>query len=132
MYDRLVNFHKLNNLLWIYGANEVTANVDAYDTYYPGDDVVDVLGTDIYHSGFAKEQYDQLLALAKNKPIAIAESGTVPSPETLKEQPRWVWFMYWYDPPDTGAEGQAIHNTYNSDQVITFDQLPKAKTDTSK
>jgi len=128
MYDRFVNFHKLNNLLWVYGPNETDPpNVDSYQTYYPGDDVVDVLGTDVYRSGFAKSQYDELLALAKNKPIAIAESGTTPSPEILKQQPRWVWFMYWFDPPDFGAEGQAIHASYNSDQVITFDTLPKLK-----
>jgi mannan endo-1,4-beta-mannosidase len=124
LFDRLVNFHHLNNLLWVYGANEVTPNVDPYDEYYPGDDVVDILGTDIYHSGFAKEQYDQLLALAKNKPIALAEVGAVPSPEILKEQPRWTWFMYWGDPPDGGQEGQAIRAVYNCDQVITLDKLP--------
>ena len=68
LFDRLVNFHKLNNLIWVYGANEVTPpNVDPYDTCYPGDDVVDVLGTDIYHTGFARNQYDQLLALARGQ-----------------------------------------------------------------
>jgi mannan endo-1,4-beta-mannosidase len=124
LFDRLVNFHHLNNLIWIYGANEVTPNVDPYDTYYPGDDVVDILGTDIYHTNFAKNQYDQLLALAKDKPIALAEVGAVPSPEILKEQPRWTWFMYWNDPPDSGPEGQAIRAVYNCDQAITFDKLP--------
>jgi mannan endo-1,4-beta-mannosidase len=123
MFDRLVKFHKLNNLLWVYGPNEVTPpHVDSYSAYYPGDDVVDVLGTDVYHTNFAKEQYDQLLAVAKDKPIAIAESGSVPSPDVLKEQPRWVWFMYWYDPPDFGDVGQAIRQTYDSEQVITLDK----------
>jgi mannan endo-1,4-beta-mannosidase len=128
LFNRLVNFHKLNNLIWIYGANEVTPGVDPYGTYYPGDDVVDILATDIYHSGFAKEQYDQLLALAKDKPIALAEVGAVPSPEILKEQPRWTWFMYWGDPPDGGTEGQAIRTIYNCDQTITFDKLPWVQT----
>jgi mannan endo-1,4-beta-mannosidase len=91
--------------------------VDSYDAYFPGDDVVDILGTDIYHTGFAKEQYDQLLALAKNKPIA-------PTPEILKEQSRWTWFMLWGDPPDGGTNGQTIRAAYNCDQAITFDKLP--------
>jgi mannan endo-1,4-beta-mannosidase len=119
-----VNFHHLNNLLWVYGANEVTPNVDPYDEYYPGDDMVDILGTDIYRTDFAKEQYDQLLALEKNKPIALAEVGAVPLPEILKEQPRRTWFMDWGDPPDGGPEGQAIRAAYNCDQVITLDKLP--------
>lgn len=128
MFDRFVNFHKLNNLLWIYGANEVSPpNVDSYDTYYPGDDVVDILATDIYHSNFAQEQYGQLLALAKNKPIAIAETGAIPSPEILKTQPRWAWFMYWYDPPDSGPVADDFRRTYGSDQVITLDKLPAKK-----
>jgi len=125
LFDRLVRFHKLNNLLWVYGPNEVTAQTDGYDVYYPGDDVVDVLGTDIYSTHFAKSQYDELLAVARNKPIALAETGSVPTPEILKEQPRWTWFMYWYDPPDSGPTAEQFRNTYASDQVITLDELPK-------
>lgn len=35
MYDRLVNYHKLNNLIWVW-----TSQVGD-DIWYPGDDVVD-------------------------------------------------------------------------------------------
>ncbi|HUA37746.1 MAG TPA: glycosyl hydrolase [Candidatus Sulfopaludibacter sp.] len=124
LFDRLVNFHKLNNLVWVYGCNEVTPGVDPYDAYYPGDDVVDVLGTDVYHSGFAKEQYDQLLAVAKNKPVALAEVGAAPSPEILKEQPRWTWFMVWDDPTEGGATARGIRAAYNCDRAITLNKLP--------
>jgi mannan endo-1,4-beta-mannosidase len=128
LFDRLVNFHKLNNLIWIYGANEVTPPyVDPYDTCYPGDDVVDVLGTDIYHTGFARNQYDQLLALAKNKPIALAEVGAAPSPEILKDQPRWTWFMVWDDPTEGSATARGIRAAYSCDQAITLDKLPWVK-----
>ena len=119
LFDRLVNFHKLNNLIWVYGANEVTPpNVDPYDTCYPGDDVVDVLGTDIYHTGFARNQYDQLLALAKGKPIALAEVGAAPSPEILKEQPRWTWFMVWDDPTEGGATARTIRAAYHATRPL--------------
>lgn len=124
LFDRLVNFHKLNNLIWVYGCNEVTPGVDAYDTYYPGDDVVDVLGTDVYHSGFAREQYDQLLALARDKPIALAEVGAAPTPVILKEQPRWAWFMVWDDPTEGGSTARTIRAAYNCDQAITLNKLP--------
>lgn len=73
MFDRLVNFHKLNNLLWVYGANVVSPpNVDPYETYYPGNDVVDILATDIYHSNFAKEQYDLFMQLVIGLILAYA------------------------------------------------------------
>jgi mannan endo-1,4-beta-mannosidase len=126
MFDRLARFHKLNNLIWVYGPNEVTPpHVDGYEVYYPGDDVVDVLATDVYSTNFARGQYEQLLSVAKNKPIAIAESGSVPSPDVLKEQPRWAWFMYWFDPPDFGPVAEQFRKTYASDQVVTLDRLPK-------
>jgi mannan endo-1,4-beta-mannosidase len=126
LFDRLVNFHKLNNLIWIYGANEVDAskNIDPYDKYYPGDDVVDILATDIYRTGYAKEQHDQLLALAKSKPIALAEVGKAPSPAILKEQPRWTWFMLWGDPPGWGPDAETFKAAYKCDQVVTLEQLP--------
>jgi len=124
LFDRLVNVHKLNNLIWIYGCNEMTPGVDPYDEYYPGDDVVDILGTDIYHSGFAPEQYDGLLALAKGKPIALAEVGVAPSPDILKKQPRWAWFMVWDDPTEGGRTAQTVHAAYNCASAITLDKLP--------
>lgn len=42
MYDRLTNYHKLNNLVWIW--NSVAAD------WYPGDATVDVLAYDSYPS----------------------------------------------------------------------------------
>jgi mannan endo-1,4-beta-mannosidase len=53
LYDRLVNFHHLNNLIWVYNCNELNDNVDPYEKYYPGNDVVDILATDVYRRGFA-------------------------------------------------------------------------------
>lgn len=128
LYDRLVNFHKLNNLLWVFNGNETRENVDPYSEYYPGDDVVDVLATDIYGTGYAQEQYEQLLALAGDKLVAIGECGQVPSPEILTKQPRWAWFMLWGEPGGGGGFGRGRGNpfrtTYNSDQALTHDELP--------
>ena len=123
LFDRLVNFHGLNNLIWVYNANEVKPWVDSYETYYPGDDVVDILATDVYSEGFNEMNYNQLLALAKNKPIALGEVGSVPSVEKLKEQPRWTWFMLWDDPPGWPNIDDYFEN-YKSDETITLDELP--------
>ena len=48
LFDRLVNFHKLHNLVWVYNTNEIRTGVDDHSTYYPGDEYVDVLATDVY------------------------------------------------------------------------------------
>ena len=43
MFDRLVNYHGLNNLIWVW----TTSASDDAATWYPGDDYVDILGMDI-------------------------------------------------------------------------------------
>ena len=120
MYDRLTNFHGLNNLIWVYNCNEISGdNIDPYDAYYPGDDVVDILATDVYRGGFAQHDYDGLLEVAGGKPIAIGECGTPPTAEILAAQPKWVWFMIWGDP-----RGRELRDLYDSEQVLDVTELP--------
>jgi mannan endo-1,4-beta-mannosidase len=126
-YDRLVNFHKLDNLIWIFGANEVRNGVAPYAEFYPGHDVVDVLATDIYSSGFAQSEYDSLLALAEGRPIAFGEVGPVPSTEILEKQPRWAWFVVWGDLGGNRNEAKTIRETYASERVLELAELPWAK-----
>lgn len=127
LYDRLVHFHGLNNLLWVFNANEIRENVDPYDKYFPGADVVDILATDVYQNGFAQKDYDQLLALAGDKPIALGEVGRVPTPEILRSQPRWAWFMRWGDSSGPGPEAQSSLATYECDETLTLEELPWVK-----
>ena len=121
LYDRLVYFHGLNNLIWVYNTNEFKNGVDSLAQYYPGDDFVDIITTDVYTQGFDKENYRQITALAGNKPVALGEVGIPPSAELLKDQPRWVWFMTWGDP------GGKAFSIYQSDQVIKLKDLPWVK-----
>ncbi len=118
MYDRFVNFHKLDNLIWVWNANEVKEGVPSYKDYYPGDDVVDILATDVYTTGFNEENYKKLQKLANGKPIAIGECGNTPAPEILEQQPNWAWFMKWDEP------GRNEIDTYKSEKVLTYDELP--------
>ena len=99
MYDRYVNYHHLNNLIWVWGANgprDIPLDeAFAYKDFYPGAAYVDVLGTDIYNFDYEQKDYNELLKLAKGKPIALTEVGELPKPEILKAQPQWAWFMVW-------------------------------------
>lgn len=122
MYDRLVNFHGLDNLVWVYNTNEFKDGVDPHDTYYPGDDVVDIIATDVYTEEFNQENYDQMLELAGDKPIALGEVGSPPSLEILENQPAWTWFMRWGDQSRAGAPN--FREVINSEQVISLDELP--------
>lgn len=127
MFERFVNFHGLNNLIWVYNTNEFKENVDPHDTYYPGDAYVDILATDVYTEGFNQGNYDQLLALAGEKPIALGEVGAVPSVEILENQPRWTWFMSWGEPMGFGRDFRSILDAYHSEQVLTHEELPWVK-----
>ncbi len=122
LFDRLVNFHKLNNLIWVYNANEIRENVAPYEVCYPGDDVVDILAADVYRNAFSEDDYEQLLALAGDKPIALGEVGALPGPDTLREQPRWTWFMAW------GTPGwRTNREIYDCNETLTFEELPWVK-----
>jgi len=124
MFDRFINFHGLNNLIWVYNTNEFKEGVDPHNTYYPGNDYVDILATDVYSEGFNQVNYDQLLALAGDKPIALGEVGNLPTLDKLEKQPRWTWFMAWGEPGGFGRDFRNILQMYGSDRVLTLEELP--------
>lgn len=99
LYDRMVNYHKLNNLIWVWNSQ-----VGDWD-WYPGDDVVDVVGRDSYYAlqyPLMKE-FNDLKAHFPTKLICLAECGNGDEVDMSlwskiwKEGSRWSWFMTWYD-----------------------------------
>jgi mannan endo-1,4-beta-mannosidase len=128
LFERLACFHKLNNLLWVFNANEAREGVGPYTDYFPGGDVVDILATDVYRGGFAQNDYDRLLALSGGKPVALGEVGGMPTPEILRRQPRWAWFMHWGDPSTLWAGREAIRELFESEVSVTWEELPWVKT----
>jgi mannan endo-1,4-beta-mannosidase len=95
IYDRYVNHHKLNNLVWVWSVDRPSEPYRKYTNYYPGDDYVDVLALDVYGSDFRQEYYDGLVALSNGKPLILGEVGTPPSPEVLDAQPKWASWVIW-------------------------------------
>ena len=124
LYDRLTNYHRINNLLWVFNANEIgSPNVGDYADFYPGHDYVDILATDIYNHGYNRRDYDALLKLADGKPIAWGEVGKLPTPEIVREQPRWAWFMCWCEWLETVNTYEARTSIYNAAETITLEEL---------
>jgi mannan endo-1,4-beta-mannosidase len=96
-FDRLVNFHRLDNLIWVWNANAPNGkNAGPYYDYYPGAQYTDILAADVYGK-FEQSHHDDLVELAKGKPIALGEIGAPPPMEALKTQQKWAWFMGWSD-----------------------------------
>ncbi len=99
MYERFVNHHHLDNLIWVWNTNAPRDRENdeayAYELYFPGLEYVDVLAADVYHNDYRQEHHDQLLELAEGKLISLGEVGEVPTTEVLDAQPMWAWFMVW-------------------------------------
>lgn len=125
MYDRITNHHGLNNLIWIWNS----ASAD----WYPGDDVVDIISTDIYNAAGdyspSSNKYDSLVALVNDKKlVTLPENGPIPDPDLLQiYNADWSWFSTWAGNFITdGVTNTAEHlnKVFNSDYVITLDELP--------
>lgn len=134
MYDRMVNFHGLNNLIWVW-----TYETSEDGTWYPGDEYVDIIGRDIYTefagSMIANDHSSQIGAFNSTnglyngtKMITLSECGAVPLPANLKaDEAAWSWFMPWYKEYITDtkyhtvADWQAI---MSSSYVITLSDMP--------
>lgn len=131
LYDRLVNVHKLTNLIWVWNANapRLLPNDEAwaYADFYPGNQYVDVLAADVYHNDYKQSHHDQLLELGQGKAIALGEIGEVPTPEILDQQPQWCWFMIWTNWVETHNTPEQVNALYNYSRTLTLDQLIKLK-----
>ncbi|MDQ2687242.1 MAG: beta-mannanase [Armatimonadota bacterium] len=93
MYTRLTKTHKLHNLIWVYSSG-------TDPKWYPGDDVVDVVGVDEYPkdpSDALTTVWDKLLnQYGGRKSLALTEFGGVPDVTKMQQfGVRWAYFMTW-------------------------------------
>jgi len=95
LFDRLVNYHRLNNLIWMWNVDRPSTPARKFTNFYVGSDYFDIASLDVYGSDFNQNYYDSLLVLAKGKPIVFGEVGNPPTPEILKLQPKWSYYVIW-------------------------------------
>jgi mannan endo-1,4-beta-mannosidase len=128
VYDRLVQHHQLNNLIWIWTSTASTAAQD----WYPGDAYVDIIGADIYlpggNYGSNLIMFDNLASLFGGKKIiTLSENGPIPDAEQLfLERSAWNWFCTWSGAFITDGVSNStshINTVYNHEYVITLDEL---------
>lgn len=97
MYDRMVNHHGLNNLIWTWN----TGGTAREEKWYPGDEYVDLIGYDTYGPtpNVAWESlFDQMLLRHGNKMLAMTENGSIPDPILLQSKgAAWLYFLTWND-----------------------------------
>jgi mannan endo-1,4-beta-mannosidase len=120
IYDRFVNVHHLDNLVWVWNGNDPGSKGEAFAEYYPGPNYADVVSIDVYGE-FKQKYYDDAIALAAGKPIALAEVGEVPSPEVLEQQPRWTYFMAWSEFIQMGNPLELANAAYHGPRALNRD-----------
>lgn len=129
MYDRMVNHHGLKNLIWVWTSQQNDYN------WYPGDDVVDMIGRDIYKEG---DHSSQILEFNKlnhdygtTKMVTLSECGSIPDPDNLKnDEAAWSYFMPWYG----SFVRESKHNPldlwkklFAHDYVLDLSEMPDLK-----
>lgn len=95
LFDRFVNHHKLNNLIWVWSVDRPSRHGMEFSNFYPGIEYLDVLALDVYGSDFNQSYYDSLVVLSKGKPLVLSEVGNPPTLEILKKQPKWCFYVIW-------------------------------------
>lgn len=131
LYNRLTDHHKINNLIWVWNANaprDIPKDEGFdYKLFYPGHEYVDILATDVYHFDYEQNEYEQLLALAEGKPIALGEVGQLPKTNILEAQPKWSWFMVWSGWLLTANSEEGVKEIYNYPKTLTRDETKISK-----
>jgi len=125
MHDRLTNVRHLHNLIW------VDSSGGSRD-WYPGDDMVDVVGVDAYPSDITDPLSATWDTLTKEyggrKLLALTEFGGVPDVEKMRRYGvRPSYFVSWTGDlgPKKNAK-EALTRIYRSGEVGTANKLPAA------
>jgi mannan endo-1,4-beta-mannosidase len=130
MFDRMTNYHHLDNLIWVWTSQGNDAD------WYPGDNYVDIVGRDLYPSTNVHDsqltEFNKVKAIVSNrKMIALTECGGIPDPDLMFQKgDTWLWFMPWCGSytRDDSQNGAAYWQTVmNNSHVITRDQMPDLK-----
>lgn len=129
MYDRMTKLHGLDNLIWVWSAQN--------SSWYVGDDYCDILSLDIYDQGNLDGQIDRLLFLRsinQQKPIAMSECGNFPSiGNMVREKAMWAYIGQWGGNFLLNADGELeesynkkddLIDIYNNEYTLTRDELP--------
>ena len=129
IYDRMTNYHGLNNLIWVWNGQN--------PNWYPGDDCCDIMGEDIYLNNKdyspSSSKFMEVSSYSTNKKITtLSENGTLFDIDKAKAaNTLWSWFCVWSGSFATGTNSSSAdmwNKVYNHENAITLDELPDLKT----
>lgn len=135
LYDKLTNEYGLDNLIWVWTGYTYSTS----SAWYPGDDVVDIVGYDKYNavdgmpnlSSISSTFYSLVQSTDGQKMVAMSENDSIPSLENLiNDKAAWLYFCPWYMNYLTSEQNNPVDELvkiYTSDYCITLDELPDLK-----
>lgn len=145
LYDRMVNYHGLDNLIWVYNGQE--------PDWYVGDDKCDIIGDDPYYLNNERERYlkdtanserfKKTYAASSAKMIMMSENDFVFDIDSaFRQNTRWLTFCTWcrefvcvyeqgkdgnyYTKPEYGAmcsTEDELKSAYHNARTITLSDL---------
>jgi mannan endo-1,4-beta-mannosidase len=144
IFDRLENYHKLTNLIWVWNG-QTKKNAVHKNTY-------DIAGTDVYpskedHTSLAGD-YKRLKEITDDgKMLALSECGYIPDPDELAKDMadvKWLYYMPWNSSGmgdgafickgstlvgiplinEDRISAELFRKVMGSDTVITWSELP--------
>ncbi len=136
LYEKFTNEYHLNNIIWVW----TSYTYDTSSKWYPGDDVVDILGYDKYNakdglpngSAISSTFYNMVKFTDGKKLVTMSENDTIPQVSNLtNEMAGWLYFCPWYGWYLTGEQNNPVDwlkQMYTSDYCITLDELPDLET----
>lgn len=122
MHDYFTGDCGLHHLIWVLGYADWVK-----ERWYPGDDCVDILGSDTYKgvtTHFAS--FEKLRQLSPDKPRAFHECGVVPDLGRFYQSGAvWSWLMPWHSYWLThGNTPERLKSVYRDERSITLKELP--------
>ena len=103
----------LDNLIWVWNS-QYSQKTPVDNDWYPGDEYVDIIATDIYNSSTedCKGIFELLSENWPNKMVTLGENGSIPNiSEVFGAGGKFSYFMPWYT--------DKLSNLDNSDHANT-------------
>ena len=143
IFDRMENYHKLTNLIWVWNGQNKCMAVSPNTFDFCGEDIYSAVPHD--HSS-QLEKFNEVTSYTGGKMAALSECGYIPSPDALiADKAKWLWWLPWWGSfvytmdeswqPVFDEKGlptcnekymneKFMQETFNNDYVITLDRLP--------
>lgn len=124
LYERLTVYHGLDHLIWVYTHQD--------PDWYPGHDMVDVIGVDLYDREAQTDLAwaDLTRTFGRAKPFAVTETDRLPDPTAMRARgEHWAWYSMWADDHIRDIRVAALRSAYTHPDVMTRSALENWRTD---